>query len=33
MKDPVKLPVSGEVVERSVIKKVLLDKESNPFTR
>jgi hypothetical protein len=33
MKDPVKLPSSDLVVDRSSIKMVLLDKEEDPWTR
>jgi len=33
MKDPVKLPGSGVIVDRASIKTSLLDKEIDPFSR
>ncbi len=33
MKDPVKLPGSGCIVDKSSIKTSLLDKEIDPFNR
>ncbi|EGR28270.1 ubiquitin conjugation factor e4, putative, partial [Ichthyophthirius multifiliis] len=33
LKDPVQLPSSGQLVERSIIKKALLDNEIDPFNR
>lgn len=33
MKDPVKLPSSGHVVDKNIIKKHLLSDERCPFTR
>lgn len=33
MKDPVRLPTSGNTVERSTIKRILLNDEHDPFNR
>jgi ubiquitin conjugation factor E4 B len=33
MKDPVRLPTSGKTVDRSTIKRILLDCEKDPFNR
>lgn len=33
MKDPVRLPTSGNVCDRNMIKQILLDKEEDPFNR
>jgi ubiquitin conjugation factor E4 B len=33
MRDPVKLPTSGVIVDRATIKMALLDKEEDPYNR
>lgn len=33
MRDPVKLPTSGQTVDRSTIKRILLDDGHDPFNR
>jgi len=32
MRDPVKLPISNQIVDRKIIKQHLLSNQTNPFT-
>ncbi len=33
MKDPVKLQTSGHIMDRSVIQRIILDTQADPFNR